>query len=139
MDILDSLDLRILIRDTSTYTGLQLRLLHPEFLRDGLDRSIELEWLARPLSGTESPAKGRRLVYERERTAMELLDVPHFVTSEWRNTEDITDDDELMLLCGKRDSSVLQRRLANFSPAHCARQLSTIEEAVRSGVHNPPA
>lgn len=128
----DNLELRILIRSTSTYTGLQLRLLHPEFLRDGLDRSIQLEWLARPLSGTTSPRKGRILLYERERTAMELLDVPHFATSEWKNMEDISGDEDLMLLCGERDSQVLRQRLANFSPANCARQLAIIEEALQS-------
>jgi type 2 lantibiotic biosynthesis protein LanM len=128
----DNLELRILIRSTSTYTGLQLRLLHPEFLRDGLDRSIELEWLARPLSGTASPMKGRIFLYERERTAMELLDVPHFSTSEWKNTEDISGDEDLMFLCAERDSQVLRRRLATFSPANCARQLAIIEEAVQA-------
>src|SRR5206468_2461958 len=62
----DNLELRVLLRGTATYTRLQLRLLHPEFLRDGIDRSIELEWLARPLTGPTSPRKGRILVYERE-------------------------------------------------------------------------
>jgi lantibiotic modifying enzyme len=57
----DDLELRVLVRGTATYTRLQLRLLHPEFLRDGVDRSIELEWLARPLTGTTSPQKGRTL------------------------------------------------------------------------------
>ncbi len=55
----DSLELRVLVRDSATYSAIHLRLLYPEFLTDGLDRSIELDWLARPLSEgqtAESPA-----------------------------------------------------------------------------------
>jgi class II lanthipeptide synthase len=128
----DDLELRVLVRGTATYTRLQLRLLHPEFLRDGVDRSIELEWLARPLTGTTSPQKGRTLLYESERAAMESLDVPHFGTSEWRNTEYMSDDQGLLLLCGERDSRVLRRRLENLSWLDCTNQLAIIEEAVRS-------
>lgn len=128
----DDLELRILIRSTETYTRLHLHLLHPEFLKDGIDRSIELEWLARPLSGTTSPQKGRVLVYEHERTAMENLDIPHFSTSAWRNMEHMSDDEDLFLLCGERDSQVLRRRLTILSPADCSRQLAIMEDAVRS-------
>ena len=85
LDRFDKLELRILVRSTVTYTRLHLHLLHPEFLRDGLDRSIELEWLARPLSATPQPQPGRIRLYECERAAMENLDIPHFAASSWRN------------------------------------------------------
>lgn len=55
----DQLELRVLARSSATYAQLHLHLLHPEFLKDGIDRSIELEWLARPLSGTTTPRRGR--------------------------------------------------------------------------------
>jgi type 2 lantibiotic biosynthesis protein LanM len=128
----DNLELRVLLRGTATYTRLQLRLLHPEFLRDGIERSIELEWLARPLTGPTSPRKGRILVYERERAAMESLDVPHFGTSEWRNMEHTSNDPDLLLLCGERDSRVLRQRLDTLSSPDCTNQLAIIEKAVRS-------
>jgi type 2 lantibiotic biosynthesis protein LanM len=128
----DNLELRVLLRGTATYTRLQLRLLHPEFLRDGIDRSIELEWLARPLTGPMSAREARILVYERERTAMESLDVPHFGTSEWRSMEHMSDDPDLLLLSGERDSRVLRQRLENLSSPDCTKQLAIIEEAVRS-------
>jgi type 2 lantibiotic biosynthesis protein LanM len=131
-DEFDDLELRILVRSTATYTRLHLHLLHPEFLKDGIDRSIELEWLARPLSGTTSPQKGRISVYEHERTAMESLDIPHFGTSAWRDMEHTSDDEDLFLLCGERDSRVLRRRLTTLSQADCSRQLAMMEEAVRS-------
>jgi lantibiotic modifying enzyme len=93
--IFDDLGLRILVRSTTTYTRLHLHLMHPEFLKDGVDRSIELEWFARPLSGTTTPPKGRKLLYERERLAMENLDIPHFATSNWRSMEHEPYDEDL--------------------------------------------
>jgi type 2 lantibiotic biosynthesis protein LanM len=128
----DHLELRILLRSSATYACLQLHLLHPEFLRDGLDRSIELEWLARPLGGTTTPQKGRIQVYDAERTAMEGLDIPHFGTLAWKTMRHTSDDPDLSLLCGERDSRVLERRLASLSAADCSRQIAIIKDAVRS-------
>ena len=53
LEAFNNLDIRILLRATATYTRLQLRLLHPEFMNCGVDRSIELEWLS-SLVWTES-------------------------------------------------------------------------------------
>ncbi len=128
----DNLELRILVRSTATYTRLHLHLLHPEFLKDGIDRSIELEWLARPLSGTMTPSKGRQLLYECERAAMESLDIPHFSTSTWRKMEHTSNDEDLWLLYGERDSQVIRRRLANLNPPDYLRQSAIIVESVQS-------
>lgn len=127
----DNLDLRILVRSTSTYTRIHLHLLHPEFLRDGIDRSIEIEWLARPLSGTPEPSEGRKLLYELERAAMENLDIPHFSTLTWSNLEQKPGDEDLAFLYKKRDSRVIERRLASLSPNDFIRQVAIIEKAVR--------
>jgi type 2 lantibiotic biosynthesis protein LanM len=128
---LDNLELRILVRSTATYSRLQLHSLHPEFLKDGIDRTIELEWLARPLSGTPSPQEGRMMLYECERIAMEKLDVPHFGTSLWKRMNHRDDDDNLSLLSGERDSRVFLRRLESLNETDCSRQLAIIEKAVR--------
>jgi lantibiotic modifying enzyme len=128
----DRLELRVLLRDSETYARLHLHLLHPEFLKDGIDRSIELEWLARPLSGTTRPQQGRIRLYEAERTAMESLDIPHFSMSAWCEMGHTADDPDLWLLGAERDSRVLRRRLASLSPADCSRQLAAIEDAVLS-------
>lgn len=132
LDGFDQLELRILVRGSMTYAQIHLHLLQPEFLKDGIDRSIELEWLARPLSASDVPEKSRMLLYETERTAMERLDIPHFSTSSWHNMEASPEDPDMFNLCSERDSQVLRRRLAHLSIADCAKQLSVIEEAVRS-------
>jgi type 2 lantibiotic biosynthesis protein LanM len=69
---------RVLLRNTTTYAALQHHLLAPEPLRDGLDWSIELEWLAKPLSAPSLDDARMVDVYDRERSAMEQLDVPYF-------------------------------------------------------------
>jgi hypothetical protein len=120
------------VRNTATYTRLHLHLLHPEHLKDGIDRSIELEWLARPLGGTPKPQAGRIRLYEAERAAMERLDVPHFSTSEWRALGHDSDDPDLLRMCGERDARALRRRLASLSLGDCDRQIAVIEEAIRS-------
>ncbi len=126
----DNLNLRILVRGTVTYTRLQLHCLHPEFLRDGVDRSIELEWLARPLS-PRAYQEGPRRLYECERKAMESLDVPHLVNKEWRGTDEAFGDEEMRALFNQRDSQVVIRRVQSMSERDCKRQLAIIEKAVR--------
>jgi lantibiotic modifying enzyme len=120
----------VLVRSTATYTRLHLHLLHPEFLADGIDRSIELEWLARPFTATRTPKQARLLLYETERVAMERLDIPHFGTSHWRTIQMAGEEPDLVLLCGERDSRVLRRRLLGLSDNDRRRQLAAIEEAV---------
>ncbi len=136
----DKLELRVLVRDTVTYTRIHLRLLHPELLKDGIDRSIELEWLARPLSGPKARTKPRLLIYNSERMAMENLDIPHFTASEWRSME-YSHVDELILLWEDRDDRVLRRRLASLCPSDYSEQLTAIRESVerRFGFEQPKA
>lgn len=126
----DGMNLRLLVRSTLTYTRLQLHSLHPEFLEDGIDRSIELEWLARPLS-PRAHQEGPRRLYECERAAMEQLDVPHFATDEWKDAGPTFADEEMRTLFKERDSQVVIRRLQGLSEADCRRQLALIEKAVR--------
>lgn len=128
----DGLELRILVRGSVTYGQIHLHLLHPQFLRDGIDRSLELEWLARPLCATTTPEKSRMLMYETERKAMECLDIPRFTTSAWKDVEFSLDDPDMMNLCSARDSRVLRQRLAHLSSDDCAKQVALIENAVRS-------
>jgi type 2 lantibiotic biosynthesis protein LanM len=127
----DGLELRVLLRDSATYGQLQLHLLHPEFLEDAIDRSIELEWLARPLCIRTKPLRGRANVYELERAAMEQLDLPHFNTSAWHAMQHHPATDEAKVFGGKRDSRTLRRRLAGLSRTACRRQLALMTRSVR--------
>jgi type 2 lantibiotic biosynthesis protein LanM len=125
------LELRVLVRDTDTYARIHLHLLHPEFLKDGIDRSIELEWLARPLCVGPSPQEARIHVYEHERLAMERLDIPHFGTHAWRKMGHAPGGEDTQLFGGNRDLRALRRRLASLSRAACRKQLEIVALSVR--------
>lgn len=130
LEMFDDLDLRVLVRGTAIYTGLQLRLLHPEFMASGIDRSIELEWLARPLSGLDKPNPDRTRVYEHERDAMERLDVPHFTTAFAKRIADDGGDSDLAFLCARRDGALVRGCLEGLSAADCRTQAKVIAEAI---------
>jgi len=73
---------RVILRGTTIYGRCLHRLVHPEFLRDGADRSIELEYLTQALMSAENEDTVPRAwgVYEAERQALERLDIPLFGT-----------------------------------------------------------
>jgi type 2 lantibiotic biosynthesis protein LanM len=131
LDGFDRLNLRILVRSTITYTRLHLYLLQPRFLMDGIDRSIELEWLARPLSA-RADQEGPRMLYDCERRAIEQLDVPHLTTDEWGGLSGSFEEDEMRVLFNQRDSGVILRRLKGMSDSDCSDQLAVIEKSLRS-------
>ena len=75
---------RFLYRATRMYFSIAQKLLHPIYLRDGADRSIQLELLGRSVVPLEGPLrdKGERsrwwIVFAAERQGMEQTDIPFF-------------------------------------------------------------
>lgn len=75
---------RFLYRATRVYFSIAQKLLHPMYLRDGADRSIQLELLGRSVVPLEGPLrhKGERshwwTVFAAERQGMEQTDIPFF-------------------------------------------------------------
>jgi lantibiotic modifying enzyme len=126
----DDLDPRVLLRGTATYTRMQLRLLHPEFMASGIDRSIELEWFARLLSGPSSRRSDRQRIYDQERDALERLDVPTFTSAFGDLVSDDDSDPDLAFLRAPRNASFVEQRLAQLSIADCDRQVQTITQAI---------
>jgi len=133
----DDLELRTLLRSTATYARLQLRLLHPEFMTSGIDRSIELEWLSRPLTGPASDKRDRQRIYDHERDAMEKLDVPSFTTSFADLVSHESADQDLALLCARRNGSLVRERLGHLSVEDCRQQVEAIEQAMRDRYTSP--
>jgi type 2 lantibiotic biosynthesis protein LanM len=136
---LDHLDLRVLVRDTSTYVQLQLHSLQPDYLRNGIDRSIELEWLARPLMSLKAPHQGAADLYELERAAMEALDVPYFSVGSVK-FDGLADSRNMARIFGRRrDAEVLVRRLRKLSPSDLKWQKSMIQKSVAERFGSRPA
>lgn len=127
----DKLELRVLLRNSITYGQLQLHLLHPEFLENALDRSLELEWLARPLCTRRKPTRGRLKLYELELAAMEQLDLPYFNTKSWKAMGHNPSSEEAKFFGGRRDSRSLRRRLTRLSSTACRTQLGLITRSIR--------
>jgi lantibiotic modifying enzyme len=127
---LTGLELRVLLRETNTYARLLLHLLQPDLLRDGLDRSIELEWLARPLSLELSAPSARRAIYDMERRALENQDIPRFTTSVWNALAFAGEDQELAALGQLRTPEAFFQRLETLSEADLREQLAAIKKAV---------
>jgi type 2 lantibiotic biosynthesis protein LanM len=77
------LKLRTVLRSTQVYGMMSQRLLHPEFLRDAADRSIELDRLASPFLAVGPNADAASLwpIFRAELSALERLDVPFFTLS----------------------------------------------------------
>jgi type 2 lantibiotic biosynthesis protein LanM len=125
-----NLPLRVLVRDTATYAQIQLHLLHPEYLGDGIDRSIELEWLARPLCTRKKAPPGRLRLYEHERKAMEQLDIPRIDIAGWRRMGHLRTSEEALAFDGGRGERMLRNRLARLSPRDCSRQVRIIARSL---------
>ena len=71
---------RIVLRPTESYVRLQRALLTPAYQRLGVERSIALDAINRPLAG--SPQRPPLWPFARhERTALEQLDVPRFTVA----------------------------------------------------------
>jgi type 2 lantibiotic biosynthesis protein LanM len=74
---LQAQSVRFIFRDTKVYTVLLQKTLTPELLQNGIDRSIELDILARAFLTTENQPKAWSILHS-ELRAMEQLDIPYF-------------------------------------------------------------
>src|SRR5262249_22249230 len=87
---------RFVYRKTSTYGAIQDRLHQPDLLRDGADRSIEIEQLAvAALAGEAADGRaGWRNIWNAGQNSIEAGDIPYFSV--------IDNENHLLLDCGDR-------------------------------------
>ncbi|MGD9895316.1 MAG: type 2 lanthipeptide synthetase LanM, partial [Dehalococcoidia bacterium] len=99
---------RFIVRPTVTYAKLLAGALHPQHLRDGADRSIELDILGRPLLDTEArnPYWPLHRVEQRD---LEQMDVPYFSVR--------ADSDSLLLPGGEAIEQCFIETCANLAAA----------------------
>jgi type 2 lantibiotic biosynthesis protein LanM len=83
---------RFIFRGTRVYSALEQKLLAPQHLRDGVDRSIQLEHLARALLDLSNPTPDQAKppnwwpIYAAEREALEQADIPYFTATTWSDS-----------------------------------------------------
>ncbi|KAB8315277.1 type 2 lantipeptide synthetase LanM [Tolypothrix campylonemoides VB511288] len=122
---------RFVFRATEVYARILLKTLHPEFLRNGADRSIELDVLSRALLVADTkPSVWSLLAMELQ--ALEQLDVPYFTADS--NSDALTVSPELKIAgCFKEPS--YDRAIFNLqqlSDANLAQQIAIIRGSLYS-------
>jgi type 2 lantibiotic biosynthesis protein LanM len=116
---------RFLFRATNVYAKIIGQLQQPEYLRDGVERSIGLEIIKRPAAKhTEKPNIWP--VWQLERQHMERLDIPHFTLRADRDVLQAAPDDPRGLFEGPSFDAVLER-IERMGDADRAFQVKMIE------------
>jgi type 2 lantibiotic biosynthesis protein LanM len=132
LDTASQAPVRFLCRNTSLYFGLLQRCQHPQFLRDGWRRAMEIDVLARPFVQTSSMPIGWPLIAD-ERRSMEQGDIPLFATAAGSR--------DLVLANGHRIANFFElsavaqshRRLDALGEADLANQLEYIHASFAAG------
>ena len=120
---------RFVFRSTMVYCALLGRLNAPELAQDGVDRSLLLEALARPLLNADTAPSVWPLLAA-ERTAMAQLDVPHFHAPV---AEAVLHADGTAPIAGYLEETGMARlrqRLLAFGERDLARELGFIDSAL---------
>jgi lantibiotic modifying enzyme len=127
LEVLAVQPMRFLFRNTRVYGVLLKKLYEPQFLRNGLDRSLELEALARAFVLEEScPPFWSILKAEQE--AMEKLDVPFFYTGSSETGLNLPGGEKIKGWFEKSGYQVMRSNLEKLEMQDMERQLLTIRE-----------
>ncbi len=120
---------RFVFRGTLVYGALLNRFTAPELSQEGVDRSLLLEALARPLLGADkAPAIWPLLAAER--AAMARLDVPHFHAPVAEAVLHLEDGSPIAGYLPDAGLTRLRSRLMGFGAAELARELGFIDSAL---------
>jgi type 2 lantibiotic biosynthesis protein LanM len=122
---------RFIFRDTKVYASLLERLLAPEYLRDGADRSIEIEALSRAfLLLVDDDSDALRPLLFAEVQAVEQGDVPRFMTWSDRDQVVLAPERRLNACFSATGLTVVHERLAGLSEDDLRGQLDFIRMAL---------
>jgi type 2 lantibiotic biosynthesis protein LanM len=122
---------RFVCRHTKTYTSILQRTLNPKFLRDGADRSIQIDILSHAMLDSETKPFCWPLL-QIEQQALEQMDVPLFTTS--ADSENLTLAPHKTIPQFFREPSInaVMTRLSQLSDDDLKQQISFIEGALYS-------
>jgi type 2 lantibiotic biosynthesis protein LanM len=135
---------RFVYRNTRVYGSLHYELCDPAYLRDGADRSIRLERLARtvykPTGGNAAQAPDWWKLFEAERDAMEELDVPLFAARADSLTLEVAPGTELSGCLREPSAELVMSRIRALGPNDLERQLGFIAGSLHSSTarHTTP-
>ena len=128
LEELSGLPIRFIPRHTSLYASLLERCLHPSYLKDGIERSIQLDALATPLLREgQRPLLWPMLAAERR--ALEQLDVPLFHVRSDSRTIELAPGRVVRDACEESPVGRARGRLGRLSEADLNTQVRLIHSA----------
>ena len=112
-ELFKSQKIRMVFRPTSTYASILTKMLHPKFLVNGVERSIQLDILSRAFLGNDSKSNFWNLL-KIEKKSLEQLDIPIFNTYS-NSASIILDKNESIKNCLKYGFNEVEVKLKNLS------------------------
>jgi type 2 lantibiotic biosynthesis protein LanM len=122
---------RFVFRDTIVYHSVLTKTLDPKFLRDGVERSIELDILSRGLLSSETKPTFWSLL-KLETQALEQLDTPYFTARTDSDGLEIAPNQTLEEFFKKPSYSCVISRLQQLSDENLAQQITIIRGSLYS-------
>jgi lantibiotic modifying enzyme len=130
--------IRFIFRNTEVYSLILEKTFNPKFLRDGVERSIQLDFLSRLLLSHESkPGCWQLLLAELQAT--EQLDIPHFTTRADSHSLTIHPNQTLSEFFRQSGYQGVISRISRLCQQDLAQQVGFIRSALGSlpiGEHN---
>lgn len=126
---------RLVLLNTYVYVSVLQNTLDPKYLRDGVDRSIELDIFSkRFLSSEEKPDNWEMLAAEKQ--ALEQLDIPYITSYSDRNAVTINSEVTIDGLFDSSSYDDVTTRIKELSDDNLAEQISIIKSSCYSSSSN---
>lgn len=126
---------RSIFRPTQVYASLLKQTLQPKFLRDGVERSIALDVLSKPLLKYENKPRGWQIIAA-EQKAMEQLDIPLFTTHPYRNDLKIGSYQFIEQYFIEPSYHLVMTRLRELNENDLERQIGFIRNSLYTSIAN---
>ena len=128
---------RFVFRNTKVYAVILDNALAPNFLKNGVDRSIELDILARAFLTTESKPLSWSVLHS-ELKAMEQLDIPYFAANSDSNALTVGVDRPIPHFLTEPSHTQVIYRLQKFDETDLAQQVAIIRGTFYARVARSP-
>jgi type 2 lantibiotic biosynthesis protein LanM len=128
---------RCVFRPTQVYASVLQKSLHPQYLRDGLDRSIELEVLSRAFLWTDSKHPFW-LILKAELQALEQLDIPYFAADSDSDALPVTKSETIEQCFTESSYNRMIAQFQRLNDDDLAQQIAIIRSSLYSLVAGEP-
>lgn len=135
---LQAQQVRFVVRPTRVYSIVLQNCLAPEYLQNGVDRSIELDILSRALIASENKPKAWSIL-QSELRAMEQLDIPYFGAKSNSNCLTVGVEQPIEQYFKESSHSQVLQRLRSLNETDLAQQVAIIRGAFYAKIAQSPS